>query len=288
MDRNHPAVLGAASITSGVVVTAPRAWDGVGMTQTVEHAGVLLRDWRRRRNVSQLDLAHRAGVSPRHVSFIETGRARPTSGMILRLCDQLQVPLREQNRLLLAGGHAPAHPELGLAAPPMAQVSAAIESILAAHLPYPALVIDGAWDLVAANDAVYGLLAGVAAHLLEPPVSVIRLTLDPDGLSSRIDNLSQWHAHLVHRLHREYDASGDPRLAALLAEYPLPPSPEAPAEDPAPPALVVPLVLRVGGEQLSFLSTTTVFGTPQEVTLSELAIEAFYPADDRTRALLAG
>lgn len=244
--------------------------------------GVLLRDWRRRRHVSQLDLAHRAGVSPRHVSFIETGRSRPTSGMILRLCDQLQVPLREQNRLLLAAGFAPAHPELTLTDPPLAQVCAAIDSILTAHLPWPALVIDGAWDLVAANDAVYRLLDGVAAHLLEPPVNVVRLTLEAGGLAPRIANLAEWRGDLLARLRREYDASGDARLHELVRAYDEP-HPAAPVDLPP---LLVPLVLRVGDQEMSFLSATTVFGTTREVTVSELAIEAFYPADDATRAAL--
>lgn len=251
------------------------------MTQT---AGALLRDWRRRRNLTQLDLALRAGVSPRHVSFIETGRARPTSTMVLRLCDQLSVPLREQNRVLLAGGHAPAHPEHALTDPPMEYVHAAIETVLTGHLPYPALVIDQGWDLVAANDAVYGLLDGVAPWLLEPPVNVIRLTLDPDGLAPRIVNLTQWRAHLVQRLRREYEASRDDRLAALLDAAD--PSGDAGLADPDESGLVVPLRLRVGETTLSLVSATTVFGTPRDVTLSELAIETFYPADAPTRAAL--
>ncbi|MEJ7833112.1 MAG: helix-turn-helix domain-containing protein, partial [Nocardioides sp.] len=162
------------------------------MRTPTDHPGSLIRHWRRRRSLSQLDLAHRAGVSSRHLSFIETGRSRPTSQMILRLCDQLAVPLREQNRCLLVAGFAPAHPEHTLADPPMAHVAEAIEGILTAHLPYPALVVDPGWDLVSANDAVYGLLEGVAPRLLEPPVNVIRLTLDPDGLAPRIANLAEW------------------------------------------------------------------------------------------------
>jgi transcriptional regulator with XRE-family HTH domain len=252
---------------------------------TTHDAGRLLREWRRRRNLSQLDLANRSGVSSRHVSFIETGRSWPTATMILRLCDHLAVPLREQNRLLLAGGFAPAHPEHALDAAPMEAVHEAISAILAGHDPYPALVIDGGWDLVEANDAVYRLLDGVAAPLLEPPVNVVRLTLHPDGLAPRIRNLDQWRAHLLSRLRRELDATADPRLAALLAELGAPGpdevSPEAGAS-----ALVVPLRLAAGGTELSLVSTTTVFGTPREVTLSELAIEAFYPADDTTRAAL--
>lgn len=252
------------------------------MTQTVtESAGHLLRDWRQRRNVSQLDLAHRAGVSARHVSFIETGRSQPTSTMLLRLADNLDVPLREQNRLLLAGGYAPAHPEHRLADPPMAQVSAAITAILTAHLPFPALVVDQGWDLVDANDAIYSMLDGVAPELLEPPINVIRLSLHADGLAPRIANLPEWRNHLIHRLRKEYDVSADPRLAALIEEFG---HQTAPSE--ASPDLVVPLRLRAGPTTLAFLSTTTVFGTPREVTLSELAIEAFYPADQATRDLL--
>jgi transcriptional regulator with XRE-family HTH domain len=252
---------------------------------TMENPGELLRDWRRRRNVSQLDLAHRAGVSARHVSFIETGRSRPTSSMILRLCDQLAVPLREQNRLLLAGGHAPVHPEHQLADPPMAQANAAIEAILAAHLPYPALVIDLGWDLVAANDAIWTLVDGLPARLLEPPINVIRLSLDPDGLAPRIVNLEQWRELLIARLRHEYDLGRDQRLADLIEEFAVTPAPEVGV---TPTELVVPLRLRVGDSELSLLSTTTVFGTPREVTLSELAVEAFYPADDATRAALTG
>ena len=209
--------------------------------------------------------------------------------MILRLCDQLQVPLREQNRLLLAGGFAPVHPEHSLADPPMAQVSAAIDSILTAHLPWPALVIDGAWDLVAANDAVYGLLAGVDPRLLEPPVNVVRLTLDPGGLAPRIVNLAEWREQLLDRLQREYDASGSKRLADLVAAYGGPGDLHSVDLDGSPaPGLLVPLVLRAGEQQLSFISATTVFGTTREITLSELAIEAFYPADDATRTALTG
>lgn len=244
---------------------------------------MLLRDWRQRRHVSQLELAGRAGVSSRHVSFIETGRSRPTSQMILRLCDHLAVPLREQNRLLLAGGFAPAHPERDLADPPMAAMHEAIEAILAGHLPYPALVVDGGWELVAANQAVYGLLDGLDPELLEPPVNVIRLTLDPRGLAPRIRNLDEWREQLLLRIGKEYADSGDARLGSLLADF----AGTGPGPTHAGPALVVPLEIEVNGAQLSFISTTTVFGTPREVTLSELAIEAFYPADAATRAALS-
>lgn len=245
-------------------------------------AGTLIREWRQRRRLSQLELAHRAEVSARHLSWIETGRSRPTSTMVMRLCDQLEVPLREQNQVLLAAGHAPAHPERALADPSMAEANRALEAILAAHHPYPALVVDRRWELVAANEATYALLAGVDADLLEPPVNVIRLSIHPRGLGGRIANLDEWRAHLAERLHREHAATGDPFLVELYGEVVA--GGIAPVDSPA---LVVPLQLRTeGGEVLSFISTTTVFGTPREVTLSELAIEAFYPADEQTRRLL--
>jgi transcriptional regulator with XRE-family HTH domain len=247
-----------------------------------ESAGLLLREWRQRRNLSQLDLANRAEVSARHVSRVECGLVRPTPDMLLRLCDQLRVPLREQNRLLLAGGYAPAHPEHGLADPPMAEANAALEAILRAHEPYPALVVDRAWELVAANDAANTFLDGIPADLLEPPINVIRLSLDPRGLAPRIVNLEEWREHIVHRLRREHEVSADDALRELLEEI-------GPGVAPSTrtPGLMVPIRLRSGDGELSFISTTTVFGTPREVTLSELAIETFYPADDATRRALA-
>jgi transcriptional regulator with XRE-family HTH domain len=255
-------------------------------TVTAAPVGQLLREWRERRRLSQLALASAADVSPRHLSFVETGRSRPTSAMILRLAEHLDVPLRERNRLLLAGGFAPAHPERTLDEPAMSAVNAAIERLLAAHAPFPALVVDRGWDLVTANDPVYALMAGVAPGLLEPPVNVVRLTLHPDGLAPRIANLAEWRAHLLHRLGLELLATGDPRLRRLMRELE-PPADSADAVHAAD-ALVVPLRLRVPDVgELSMFSTTTVFGTPNEVTVSELAIESFYPADDVTRTRLA-
>lgn len=245
-------------------------------------AGSLIRTWRQRRHLSQLDLAHRARVSTRHLSCIENDRTRPTSAMLLRLCADLGVPPREQNRVLLAGGYAPAHPEHGLTTPPMAEVNAAIEMILAGHLPYPALVVDRHWDLVAANDAVWALLDGVAPDLLEPPVNVLRLSVDPRGLAPSIENLDEWRGTLLVRLRHEYDAAPDDELAELIDAI----AAGGPAAPPAATSIVVPLRLRRGENVLSFLSTTTVFGTAREVTLAELAIEAFYPADQATRDAL--
>lgn len=267
------------------------------MSTMQPHVGAMLRDWRTRRRLSQLDLALEAEVSARHLSFVETGRSRPTSAMILRLAEQLAVPLREQNRLLLAGGYAPVHPERDLAEPSMAAVHDALERILAGHAPYPALVVDQGWDLLSANEPVYALLDGVAGHLLEPPVNVVRLTLHPDGLAPRVLNLPEWRDHLLARLRRELAVTGDVRLARLLEEVSSFPAPgyDAEARPTAPAAsprgtggLVVPLRLRHGDAVLGMFSTTTVFGTPREVTVSELAIESFYPADDATRAFFGG
>ena len=247
--------------------------------------GKLLRGWRERRRLTQLDLALRAEVSARHLSFIETGRSRPTSEMILRLAQQLDVPLRERNVLLLSGGYAPAYPVNGLADPPMLAVHEAIQHVLRGHQPFPAVVIDTSWELVAANDAVPVLTAGAAAELLEPPVNVLRLSLHPEGMASRIINLAEWRAHLLDRLNRDIESTADPALIALRDELVTYPSPR-PTSRPDTRAVLVPLRLRVDGNVLSLLSTTTVFGTPRDVMLSELAIESFYPADAPTDAFL--
>jgi transcriptional regulator with XRE-family HTH domain len=247
--------------------------------------GRLLRSWRERRMLTQLELALRAEVSARHLSFIETGRSRPTSEMILRLAQQLEVPLRERNVLLLSGGYAPAFPANRLADPPMQAVHEAIEQVLRAHQPYPAVVIDTSWELVAANDAVPLLTEGAAAALLEPPVNVLRLSLHPEGMAPRIANLAEWRAHLLDRLNRDIESTAAPALIALRDElrgYPSPP----PGSQPDTRAILVPLRLRVRDTVLSLFSTTTVFGTPRDVTLSELAIESFYPADAATAAFL--
>ena len=255
------------------------------VTQDPATVGRLLRGWRERRRLTQLDLALRAEVSARHLSFVETGRSRPTSDMILRLAQQLDVPLRERNVLLLSGGYAPEYPANGLGDPPMSAVHDAIEHVLRAHEPFPAVVVDTRWEMVAANDAVPLLTEGAAAALLEPPVNVLRLSLHPEGMASRIVNLAEWRAHLLDRLDRDVEATADPALIALrdeLATYPSPP----PTSRPDTRAILVPLRLRVRDTVLSLLSTTTVFGTPRDVTLSELAIESFYPADAPTATFL--
>jgi transcriptional regulator with XRE-family HTH domain len=252
---------------------------------TQAHAGDLLREWRQRRRLSQLDLAIGANVSSRHLSFVETGRAKPSSEMILHLAEYLDVPLRDRNALLLAGGYAPAYPERTLEAPELKAVQAALERVLKAHEPYPAVVVNRWWELVAANQGIGLFTRHVRPDLLEPPANVLRLSLHPDGMAPRIANLPEWRAHLLARLHRQAEATGDPRLAVLHAELSAYPGGQAAAPEPA--DVVVPLRYRSPAAELSFLSLTAVVGTPMDVTVEELAIESFYPADDATAAALA-
>ena len=247
----------------------------------MRNVGDQLRDWRQRRRLSQLDLAGLADISPRHLSFVETGRSVPSRAMLLRLSDRLEVPLRERNALFVAAGYAPVYSERRIDDPSLEEARKAIDLVLRGHEPYPALAVDRHWNLQAANRALAPLLEGVAAGLLVPPVNVLRLSLHPDGVAPRIANLGQWRSHLLHRLDQQVQATGDATLQALreeLAGYPAPAHEEA--ADPG--AVVVPLRLRTPIGELSFLSTTTVFGTPVEVTLSELAIESFFPADAAT------
>jgi transcriptional regulator with XRE-family HTH domain len=256
------------------------------MGEAAKAFGEQLRDWRQRRRMSQLDLAGEAEISTRHLSFIETGRSVPSRGMVLKLADVIDLPLRERNVLLLAAGYAPAYPERKLDDPSLAAARQAIDLILKGHAPYPALAIDRHWTLVAANDSALKLMAGIAPHLTQAPVNVLRLSLHPEGLSSRIENLSEWRAHLLDRLRRQIDITGDPVLIALFAElsaYPFPAG-SAPHADYG--GVVVPLRLKTAQGVLSFVSTTTVFGTPVDVTLSELALESLFPADAETAKAL--
>jgi transcriptional regulator with XRE-family HTH domain len=240
----------------------------------------MLRDWRRRRRISQFDLALESGVSARHLSFVETGRSRPSAQMVLHLAEQLDVPLRDRNQLLLAAGYAPAYAERELDAPEMGPVRDAIEQVLHGHEPYPALVVDRHHGLVSANRALAVLIAGVPEQMLEPPVNVLRLSLHPEGLAPRIANLGEWRELLLSRLAREAVASGDPALAALHEELVAYPGGDAGARvDPAFGDIAVPIRLRHGDSELAFLSTRTTFGTAVDVTLAELAIESFFPAD---------
>lgn|SRR5690554_5371759 len=250
--------------------------------------GDLLRAWRLRRRRSQLDLASEAGVSTRHLSFVETGRARPSRELILHLAEHLDVPLRERNAMLLAAGYAPVYGHRPLDDAEMAPVRAALGVVLRGHEPFPAVVVDRHWDLVAANDAALGVLAaGVDPALLAPPANVLRASLHPDGLAPRIANLDQWSAHLVARLRREVDLYGDPALAALLDEVCGYPGVVAtPADEDVASRLFVPLELRSEAGPLRFFSTIATFGTARDVTVEELSIESFFPADRATEEAL--
>ena len=246
--------------------------------------GMLLRSWRTSRRLSQLELSSRAGVSARHLSFVETGRARPTREMILRIARRLDVPLRGQNELLLAGGYAPAWAETGLSEAPLSAVMSSLRDVLDGHAPYPAVLVDRHWTMVDANAAVSRFLDGCAAWLLEPPVNVLRLSLHPDGMAPRIRNLAEWRTHVLHRLDQQAAHTADPVLRSLhdeLAGYPGGLVPAAPTGLP-PTGLVVPLRF----DDLSFFSITAVLGTPLDVTLAELAIESFLPADAATASAL--
>ena len=260
--------------------------------------GQLIREWRQRRRLSQMDLALEAGISARHLSFLETGRSKPSSEMVVRLAEQMEIPFRDQNRMLLAAGFAPAYRELELAEPEMEPVRAALQRVLDGHEPYPAVVVDGGWNMVAANSAVAGLTTGSDPELLEPPVNVLELTLDPRGMAPRILNFAEWRAHLLERLARQVSLSGSAELEALLDRLVALPAPEG-VEVEEPPhgrqaaaarEIAAPLVIAgPGGAELSFFSTVSTFGTAIEITTSELAIEAFYPADRETaRALGVG
>lgn len=255
------------------------------MSQPVLAVGDLLRTWRQRRRLSQLDLACEAEISTKHLSFLETGRARPSREMVLRLAEHLEVPLRDRNALLHAAGFAPAYPDRPLSAPELAAARAVVERVLAGHMPAPALAVDRHWTLIAANPMVEALLAGVAPALLEPPVNVLRVALHPEGLAPRIANPAEWRAHLLARLRQQHAASADPALAALLAELTALPGPPAPPHA-EPPGIAVTLRLDTPAGPLALLSTTMVFGAPSDITLAEIAIEAFFPADARTAAAL--
>ncbi|WP_085944494.1 helix-turn-helix domain-containing protein [Actinopolymorpha alba] len=258
------------------------------MTRPAQPVGELLRDWRRTRRMSQLDLSLEAGVSARHLSFVETGRSRPSPELILRLAEQLDMPLAERNTMLLAGGYAPAYPSHELSDPDLAPVRAAVGQILNGHSPYPAVLIDQHWHLVEANPAVALLTAGAEPHLLTPPINVLRLSLHPDGMAPRILNLPEWRAHLLHRLRQQAVTTNDPALYELHEElrgYPGGNGHAAPIND-AVSRVVIPLRYRHNDQELSFFSTTTLFGTPLDVTVAGLAIEAFFPADPTTTETL--
>src|ERR1700759_1715234 len=245
------------------------------------HIGDYLREWRQRRHLSQLDLAGDADISARHLSFVETGRAAPSREMVLKLAERLSVPLRERNVLLIAAGFAPAFPQRALDDPALKSARQAIDLVLKAHEPNPALAYDRHWNLVSANRMVAPLLDGLPQRLMGQPFNILRLAFHPEGLAAQTVNLAEWCSHLLERLHRQCQATADPELIKLyqdLKSYPIPAR-----SGPLPPDNVaIPFKLRHGSEVLSFISTTMVFGTPVDITLSELALETFFPADDLT------
>jgi transcriptional regulator with XRE-family HTH domain len=245
------------------------------------HVGDHLREWRQRRHLSQLDLAGDAEISARHLSFVETGRAAPSRDMVLKLAERLAVPLRERNVLLVAAGFAPAFPQRSLDDPALKSARAAIDLVLTAHEPNPALAVDRHWNLVSANRMVTPLLDGIAPDMLAPPLNVMRLSFHPRGLAARTVNLAEWCGHLLERLHHQCEATADPELIKLYDElktYPIPARPGPLSAD----TVAIPFKMRFGDEILSFISTTMIFGTPVDITLSELALETFFPADDLT------
>ena len=257
------------------------------MRATRPPVGEMLRDWRSRRHLSQLDLALEAGVSARHLSFVETGRSKPSAHLLAGLAEHLEMPLRERNGLLLAAGFAPAFSQHDLADPELGPVRNAIDRLLDAHAPCPALVLDRHWGIVGANAAVAVLTEGAAPHLLEPPVNALRLSLHPEGMAPRIVNLGEWRSHILDALGRRAVVSGDPALSALhdeLLAYPGGGGEGAP--DPEVAEIATPLRLRHGDGELAFISTATRFGTAVDVTVSELTIESFLPADPATARLL--
>jgi transcriptional regulator with XRE-family HTH domain len=261
------------------------------MSPPTQPVGDLLRKWRERRRLSQLALALDAEVSTRHLSFLETGRSRPSRDMLLRLMERLEVPLRERNRILLSAGYAPLYPERPLDDPVLQPARQAVDRVLAAHKPYPAHAVDRHWTLVASNDVAWPLIGEVAPALLEPPINVLRLSLHPEGLAPRILNLGQWRSHILHRLRQQVESSADPVLDALLKELAAYPAPneegtEAQHLDLYASGVVTPLRLRSSWGVLALFSTVTIFGTPVDITLSELAIEAFFPADEVTGEIL--
>ena len=259
------------------------------MTNPVRSIGELIREWRQRRRLSQLELACDAEISTRHLSFLETGRAKPSREMVSRLADQLAIPLRDRNVILGAAGFAPLYRERALDDPDFRLARHSIDRILAMHDPNPALAIDRHWTMAAANHAVADLISGVDPLLLTAPVNVIRLSLHPAGLAPRIINLIEWRRHIIGRLRQQIEVTGDPVLADLVEEvrdYPVPAGVAGPADPRGPDMVAVPFRLATVHGDLAFLSTTTVFGSSIDITLAELAIEAFFPADPATAAIM--
>ncbi|WP_445283610.1 helix-turn-helix domain-containing protein [Streptomyces sp. DSM 118148] len=270
-----------------IVATGPSA--SAATSADKGQVGRLLRSWRERRRVSQLELALRADSSARHISFIETGRSRPSEEMVLRLAEHLQVPVRERNALLLAAGYAPHYPETPLDDPALDALRDGMERLIQGYEPYPALVVDAGYTVVAANRGIAMLLEGVADELMTPAPNAMRLTLHPGGLAPRIRNLREWRGHLLAQMERQIALDRSDQLRALYEEvagYPVPE--DAPGEEPAGPVAYFALPLRIEhqGRILSFVSSISTFNTPMDVTVAELAIETFLPADPATAKYL--
>jgi len=289
-------VEGVQSITCGVMETVSQLRYRRGMNtvlKTVRPVGDLLRQWRQRRRKSQLQFACDAEISTKHLSFLETGRSQPSRDMVLRLAELLDVPLRDRNALLISAGFAPLFPERSLDDPALALARKAIDMVLQGHEPYPALAVDRHWNVVAANRAVAPIMAGVDESLLTPRTNVLRVGLHPRGLAPRVANREEWRAHLLERLRHQIDISADTVLEELyreLCSYPVPGASAnekeivTPTHDYA--SMVVPFKLITAQGMLSFFTTTTMFGTPIDITLAELAIESFFPANTFTAETL--
>ncbi|HEY6317869.1 MAG TPA: helix-turn-helix transcriptional regulator [Acidimicrobiia bacterium] len=254
-------------------------------------AGPLVKEWRQRRGRSQMDLANDVGVSPRHLSFVETGRSKPSPELLLTLSEALQVPLRERNTLLLAAGYAPRYAQTPLGDPSMDRVRESLQHLLDSHAPYPGCVIDRLWNSVLSNEPAWRIVDGLPDELIGPPTNIFRVSLHPDGLAPRTLNFPEWSAYLLAQLHRLVVLTADPDVAELEQEVTAYPNiaeregrhHQQPSDEPA---LLIPWRLEVCGVIHSYFTTLTSFGTPQDITLSELAIELFYPADPETEASL--
>ncbi|MFJ3892005.1 helix-turn-helix domain-containing protein [Streptomyces sp. NPDC090083] len=268
----------------------PTGTDSPAAAPTGQGVGPLLRAWRERRRVSQLELASRADSSARHISFVETGRSRPSEEMVLRLAEQLDVPVRERNSLLLAAGYAPRYPETPLDDPALGALREGLERLIQGYEPFPALVVDATYTVVAANRGITLLLDGVPESLLEPPLNAMRLTLHPRGMAPRIRNLGEWRGHLLTQMERQIALHRSEPLRALYEEVAAYPVPEAAGAGDRPddsvPHFALPLRIEHDGRVLSFVSSISTFNTPMDVTVSELAIETFLPADPATAKYL--
>lgn len=261
------------------------------MSAAAHAVGDHIREWRQRRRLSQMDLALEADISTRHLSFVETGRAQPSRDMVLKLADQLDIPLRERNVILVAAGFAPVFPQRSLDDPALADARRAVEIILKGHEPHPAMAVDRHWNLVSANRMIGPLMAGADPQLLTAPINVLRLSFHPKGLAPQIVNLHEWRAHVLERLRRQVELTADAALNDLLTKlkaYPITGGqpPRKAGDDYG--GVAIPFQLNTPAGMLSFFTTTTVFGTPVDVTLQELTLETFFPADAATAKAMQG